>query len=205
MAAIRDAWQSSDELDILVLGDESGSGETGWVRQFAELASQDRPVVYLEWDSASSDYDKAELGATGGARTNIYNVSLRDGTASKASQAKKAYGDSSPDIVILSFGNHEDRTRVADSYDELVASLPGSPLVVALLQNPHADEGMQRENARAIKGWGKNSQTPVMDVFAAFVNADKPLDELLTDGGEIPNQVGARLWADYIIEQLGKE
>lgn len=106
---------------------------------------------------------------------------------------------------MLNFGHHEDSDAIAESFDALVESLPGDPAVVALMQNPHAGEDSQRAKVRAIREWGEQTQTPVLNVFTAFTGDDRGLDSLLDDQGVLPNWDGAALWADHVFTELESE
>lgn len=202
LATVRETWKSDDEVDVVVLGDESGAGADGWVQNMAEEAAKDRPVTYLEWQNAEADYRRSELGGESGGPINLYNVSLSDGTAASIDDAEQAYGELDPDIVVLNFGHHEVNARIAASFDDLVAALPGDPLVVALMQNPHATQDGQHETVRLVKEWGSDSQTPVLNVFVAFNEDERSLSELLDEQGFLPSAEGADLWASHVLGEL---
>lgn len=218
--AVRSAFDGSQPVRVLVLGDESGDADDEWVALWADQLADTHSTTYARWDVNTRGFEPVERKGSG-SQVSIFNASHEGSTLTDATrdfartrQAMAGSASASPtpqvgdsDVVVVSFGYREPAAQFAQNLQKLSAELkPGTPvLVINQAPQKNGQANIQRDRARAATDWADQNGYGSVDVFAAFIAAPEPLAQLLDAKGVLPNARGQQVWADAVSNRLATQ
>lgn len=204
---IRSLVQGEDPASIVVVGDTTGADDRGadrWVTRWATELSAERPVSVRTMGSGGVYAAGERLGRASGAPLEIYNASGRPGELWRITADAHRVIPREADLVILNVGREESASAVKGNLDALRAELPEDAMTLVVLQNPERGDGSaaQQQRVRAVREWAEAARLPTVNVYAAFLNHPRPMRQLLTNDGTLPNDVGSEVWTEAMSSAL---
>jgi hypothetical protein len=189
---------------VLVIGDSTGAGSGAWVDLVAQDLGDQRQVAVHEWDETSGQFGEVptSYGETG-PRLDVWNLSYH---GVEPDYAEHLDAVPAPDVVLLDIGHDRgprELARAATATLDGVGARWGDVPTAVVLQNPSVldQEAQQRRGVRRLTRFAAEYGDPVIDVYAAFEQADPGLAFVTADSR--PTDDGSRLWADVVDRALG--
>ena len=157
-----------------------------------------------EWDETSGQFAEVptSYGDTG-PTLDVWNLSYH-GVAPDYAEHLDAVP--APDAVLLDIGHDRgprELARAATVTLDAVGARWGDLPTAVVLQNPSVldEEHRQRRGVQRLTRFAAEYGDPVIDVYAAFEQADPGLTFVTADSR--PTDAGSRLWADVVDRALG--
>ncbi len=200
----REVLTGDSPTTVAVLGDGTGESTRDWVHLWAAGLAEDRPVSVSHWDAdpGTRHYPIVELSAEGtGEQVMVWNGSEGGGTAGSGLEGLDAFLPQSPDLVLLNYGHNQTEEDLAPELDALTDELSeryDDVPVVLLLQNPQAGDA-NADVREAATDWAETAEVGVIDIAAAFTASE---EQLLVEGGILPDADGQQLWAETVATAL---
>ena len=187
-----------------MVGDSTGAGPGTWVDLVAQDLGGKRQVALHEWDETTGQFAgvPTSYGDTG-PTLDVWNLSYH-GVAPDYAEHLDAVP--APDAVLLDIGHDRgprELARAATVTLDAVGARWGDIPTAVVLQNPSVldEEHRQRRGVQRLTRFAAEYGDPVIDVYAAFEQADPGLSFVTADSR--PTDAGSRLWADVVDRALG--
>lgn len=211
IAEISELLGSGEPVRVVVVGDATGEddatqGTQRWVTRWADGLAQERAVELRAMGDDGEYADAQRLGA-GDNPIEIRNASGRPALLSEVITDSERLIPADTDIVVLNFGHRESARSLADDLTNLQERLPQGSMALVVLQNSQRGGGSRAHVTRVdvVRAWSYEAGLPRLDVFGAFLDDPRPLVELLGPNLVIPNDAGATLWAETMLDTLSSE
>lgn len=207
LSAARDVVASDEPVNVLIVGDESGSALNEWVAGWGRSLNDQRTVTQRQWNFKKEQFapTSSRLGGEGPELT-IWNLSQPGARADYPASRLAEVGEE-PDLVLYSFSRNNKSNDIGDQLlttTDAIAAEWGEVPGVLVLPNPAADDSAKQRQATVTylrSTWAPENRVPAIDVWQAFKQDDRPLKSLLLDGSQ-PNRKGTQLWVDAVARSL---
>lgn len=205
---LRSRFAAGDPVNVVVLGDQTGTGEESWVRTWAQDLATHRPVELL----ATAENDPTTYGdpesladpdSVSGGLITVRNASVNGGTPSDVLERVNQLVPDDTDVVILNFGRSNNWVDIGRGLDglleTLVSDVPRAQVRV-VVQPPRQDS--QASIERDVRQWARAHGVEMLDVAEVFVDQDLLTETTSAEDPLNVNARGAEVWARVVQEEL---
>ncbi|OLT41911.1 hypothetical protein BJF86_02590 [Serinicoccus sp. CNJ-927] len=202
--SVQERYTDGEDLEVLVLGDRTGTHENDWVAAWARQLTRQREVYLTSTQEADPTRygDTASVGGDG-ATVTIDNASLVEGTPEYAAARLDLFVRDDPDLVLVSFGRANTPEDLPEQLgalqEELEEALPGAE-VRFVVQPPRRDG--QPQVTEAVRDWADDADAEIVDVARVF--EDEEIVDLTVSGRDplSVNIFGGQRWAEIVQQEV---
>lgn len=206
---LRERFGNGEPLDVVVLGDQTGTHEDEWVQAWARSLAEVRPVELLSPTAVdpTTYADPILLGTErpgpGNGLITLRNASLVGASPAYVTPRLALLVPRDTDVVILSFGRSNSPEDIVSEMSELHMALSetvADAKVRVTVQPPRQDGAPAMDEL--VRRWAAEAGLDTIDVAAEFAQKGLVGETVSTRDPLSVNVLGGRTWAEIVHEAL---
>lgn len=209
VAQLKERFDDGDSLNVVVLGDQTGTHQNDWVGAWVRDLAGVRPVEFRAPTSIDPTRyaDPVKVGTEepgpGQRLISVRNASIVGATPRYAAPRVHLFVPQDTDVVVLNYGRSNTPDDIKTHLDELHTALTEEIPQVQIrvvIQPPRQDRQPPLDSE--VRDWATAADLPIIDVAAVFTHERLLTETVSTRDPLSVNIMGGRIWARIVQGEL---